>query len=224
MPGISLITITAGPDPDPEDVAPLAVRLEGLLGEARERGLPLACIARRHGRTVASSVVAGPCRSLDPRLPVLVGLGAASDSAPVVDLMTDAVRAAAADAGAPGPARARSTASRCPRARGRSTDPARTVARRIGSPGRAHGPVRDRRLAAGGDQPRPGRRGGRPRRDASWSSGGEARALGPRRRASSTDEERRPPDEVLTRPAGLRGPDRAGGRHRAAAGAAVRAH
>jgi hypothetical protein len=40
--------------------------------------------------------------SLDPRLPVLVGLGAADNAAPVVDLMTDAVSAATADAGAPG--------------------------------------------------------------------------------------------------------------------------
>ena len=101
MPGISLITITAGPEPDAEDVAPLAVSLEGVLGEACERRLPPACIARRHWRTVASSVVAGPTRSLDPRQPVLVGLGAASDGAPVAELMTDAVRAAAADAGAP---------------------------------------------------------------------------------------------------------------------------
>jgi acetyl-CoA C-acetyltransferase len=45
--------------------------------------------------------VAGPLRSLDPRLPVLVGLGSADEDGPVTELMTAAVVAAAADAGAP---------------------------------------------------------------------------------------------------------------------------
>jgi acetyl-CoA C-acetyltransferase len=43
----------------------------------------------------------GPGRTLDPRLPVLVGLGAVADGAPAADLMERAARAAADDAGAP---------------------------------------------------------------------------------------------------------------------------
>ena len=43
----------------------------------------------------------GPGRTLDPRLPVLVGLGAVHDGAPAEDLMERAARAAADDAGAP---------------------------------------------------------------------------------------------------------------------------
>ncbi len=43
-----------------------------------------------------------PGRTLDPRLPVLVGLGAVHDAAPAGDLMERAARAAADDAGAPG--------------------------------------------------------------------------------------------------------------------------
>ena len=73
-------------------------------------------------------------RSLDPRLPVLVGLGAADDAAPVVDLMTDAVSAAAVDAGAPG-LLGHIDAIAVPQGTWSLTDPARTVARRVGSPG-----------------------------------------------------------------------------------------
>ncbi len=72
--------------------------------------------------------------SLDPRLPVLVGLGAADDAAPVVDLMSDAAAAAAADAGAPG-LLGRVDCIVVPQGTWSLTDPARTVARRIGSPG-----------------------------------------------------------------------------------------
>jgi acetyl-CoA C-acetyltransferase len=72
--------------------------------------------------------------SLDPRLPVLVGLGVADDAAPVVDLMTEAVRAAAADAGAPG-LLGNIDCIAVPQGTWKLTDPARTVARRIGSPG-----------------------------------------------------------------------------------------
>ena len=43
----------------------------------------------------------GPGRTLQPRLPVLVGLGAVHDGAPAEDLMERAARAAADDAGAP---------------------------------------------------------------------------------------------------------------------------
>ena len=73
-------------------------------------------------------------RSLDPRLPVLVGLGTAGVAAPVADLMTDAVRAAAEDAGAPGLLGAVDCIA-VPQGTWSLTDPARTVARRIGSPG-----------------------------------------------------------------------------------------
>ena len=71
--------------------------------------------------------------SLDPRTPVLVGLGAASHKAPVTDLMTDAVRAAADDAGANGLLR-RVDCIAVPQGTWSLTDPARTVARRIGAP------------------------------------------------------------------------------------------
>ena len=77
--------------------------------------------------------MAGPRSTLDPRLPVLVGLGAVSDSAPVVDLMADSVRAAAADAGAPGLLAAVDCVA-VPQGTWSLMDPARTVARRIGSP------------------------------------------------------------------------------------------
>jgi acetyl-CoA C-acetyltransferase len=73
-------------------------------------------------------------RSLDPRLPVLVGLGAVSEPAPVADLMTAAVSAAGVDAGAPGLLRLVDRIA-VPQGTWSLTDPARTVARRIGSPG-----------------------------------------------------------------------------------------
>ena len=77
--------------------------------------------------------MAGPSRSLDPRLPVLVGLGTARVAAPVADLMTAAVLAAADDAGTPGLLGAVDCIA-VPQGSWSLTDPARTVARRIGSP------------------------------------------------------------------------------------------
>lgn len=77
--------------------------------------------------------MAGPFRSLDPHLPVLVGLGAASASAPVVDLMTEAVHAAAVDAHAPALLH-KVDCIAVPQGTWSLTDPARTVARHIGSP------------------------------------------------------------------------------------------
>jgi acetyl-CoA C-acetyltransferase len=76
--------------------------------------------------------VAEPDRSLDPRQPVLVGLGTANDAAPIVDLMTEAVRRAAADAGAP---ELLTGLERIvyPQGSWSLTDPARSVARRIGA-------------------------------------------------------------------------------------------
>src|ERR1700679_3594835 len=61
-----------GPGAEPKHRALLAFRLEALLGEVRERALPPAHIAGRHGRTVASapwpdplhpSTRAAPCSS-----------------------------------------------------------------------------------------------------------------------------------------------------------------
>ena len=213
MPGISLITITAGPVPIRIDVAPLAVGLEGLLGEVLERGLPPARFAGRHGGTVASPVVAGPDRSLDPRLPVLVGLGAANEPRPVVELMTEAVRAAAADAGAPGLLGDRSTASSCPQGSWSLTDPARTVARRdrrrparapsCAEIGVSQQEVINHALAAvAAGRVRRRRRGRR-----------RGAGLGARRRRRDGRGRREPPDEVLHAAARLRGPDRDRGRH-----------
>jgi acetyl-CoA C-acetyltransferase len=69
---------------------------------------------------------------MNPRTPVLVGVGTASDSAPVVDLMTQACHDAASDAGCP---RLLTDVDRVnlPQGSWSLTDPARTVARRIGA-------------------------------------------------------------------------------------------
>ena len=136
-------------------------------------------------------------RSLDPRLPVLVGLGASGAGAPIVDLMTDAVRGAAQDAGAPGLLGAVDCIA-VPQGTWSLTDPARTVARRIGSPG-AHTilceigvsqqEIVNHALAAVAA----GRYG------AVVVAGAEARAWA-RDGGVDTDLEQAPPDEVLTRP------------------------
>ena len=141
--------------------------------------------------------MAGPVRSLDPRLPVLVGLGATDHAAPVVDLMTDAVSAAAVDAGAPG-LLGHIDAIAVPQGTWSLTDPARTVARRVGSPGArtllceigvSQQEVINHTLAlvASG------------RADTVVVAGSEARAWA-RDGGTETDEEEHPPDEVLTRP------------------------
>lgn len=141
--------------------------------------------------------MAGPDRTLDPRLPVLVGLGRAREAAPVVELMTEAVRHAATDAGAPGLV----GSIEClvvPLGSWSLTDPARTVARRLGSPGartvRCELGVSQQELinhalalvVAGSC-------------DVVAVVGGEARAWA-RGGGIETDEESAPPDEVLTRP------------------------
>ena len=74
-----------------------------------------------------------PLRSLDPRQPILVGLGAAADDAPAVELMERAVRAAADDAGTPRLLGALDTVAVL-QGSWSLTDPARTVARQVGSP------------------------------------------------------------------------------------------
>ena len=119
------------PTPDPIDVATLSVSYERLFGVALEGVLPLR-FARRHWRTVASPAVTQPDRSIDPRQPVLVGLGATNEPAPVAELMTEAVRRAAADAGTP---MLLGSIDRivCPQGSWRLADPVRTVAHRIGA-------------------------------------------------------------------------------------------
>ena len=136
-----------------------------------------------------------PGRSLHPRRPVLVGLGTANESGPVAELMTEAVRRAALDVGAP---RLLGSIDRivCPQGSWRLTDPARTVAARIEHPG-PHGLCRSRRLPAGTHQPRlAGRvgrvRGRRRRRCQGPAPGSET--------AGSRSTTPGPPDEVLTRP------------------------
>ena len=141
--------------------------------------------------------MAGPSRSLDPRLPVLVGLGTSAVGAPVVDLMTDAVRAAAADAGAP----ELLSAVDCfvaPQGTWSLTDPGRTVARRVGAPGArtvlgqigvSQQEMINHALAAVAAG----------RSSTVVVVGGEARAWA-RGGGVEVDEEHAPPDEVLSRP------------------------
>ena len=141
--------------------------------------------------------MAGPLRSLDPRLPVLVGLGAVDNAAPMADLMTDAVSTAAVDAGAPA-LLGRIDCIAVPQGSWALRDPARTVARRVGSPGArtlfceigvSQQEVINHALAlvASGSA------------DTVVVAGAEARAWA-RDGGVETDEENRPPDEVLTRP------------------------
>ena len=136
-------------------------------------------------------------RTFDPRLPVLVGLGAAASSASVVDLMTDAVVAAAADAGAPG-LLGRIDCVAVPQGSWSLTDPGRTVARRVGSPGArtllceigvSQQEVINHALAAVATG----------RAETVVVAGAEARAWN-RDGGIDVDEELQPPDEVLTRP------------------------
>jgi acetyl-CoA C-acetyltransferase len=73
-----------------------------------------------------------PPRHLDPRTPVLVGVGAAHDDAEAVELMTRATEAAARDSGAPQLA-AGAQRIAVPRGTWSYTDPARIVAARVGA-------------------------------------------------------------------------------------------
>jgi len=141
--------------------------------------------------------VAGPARSLDPRLPVLVGLGAASHGAPAVDLMTAAVRAAAADAGAPGLLVAVDCVA-VPQGTWSLTDPARTVARRIGS-----ARARTLRFEVGVSQQEVINHALSAVAAGDYGTvvvvGGEARAWA-RAGGAEVDEEGAPPDELVARP------------------------
>ncbi len=126
----------------------------------------------------------------------MVGLGTASDAAPVADLMTEAAHAAAADAGAPGLLGAVDCVA-VPRGSWSLTDPARTVARRIGSPrartlqfevGVSQQEVINHALAAvsSGEHGTVVVVGGEARR---WARSG----------GNETDEEVEPPDQVVSR-------------------------
>jgi len=134
---------------------------------------------------------------IDPRQPVLVGLGAATESAPAVELMTQAVQAAAADAGAPD---LLSVVERVavPQGSWSLTDPARTVARRVGCPD-----ARTILFEVGVSQQEAINHllGAVARGDcgAAVIVGGEARAF-IRAGGSEPDDEPAPPDEVVTRP------------------------
>ena len=141
--------------------------------------------------------MAGPARSLDPRLPVLVGLGTAADSAPVTDLMTAAVRAAADDAAAAGILRSVDRIM-TPQGTWALTDPARSVARRIGAPG-----ARTVRCEVGVSQQEVINYALAAVADGSAGvvvvAGAEARAW-ERGGGVEVDEAEAPPDDVLTRP------------------------
>jgi acetyl-CoA C-acetyltransferase len=145
-------------------------------------------------------------RSLDPRLPVLVGLGAASEPAPVVDLMVEAVTAAASDAGGGGGGGRGGTGFLAgldciavPQGSWSLTDPARTVARRVGAPrartllcevGVSQQEVINHALAAVAAG----------RADTVVVVGAEARAWERDGGVEPDEGQARPPDEVLTRP------------------------
>jgi acetyl-CoA C-acetyltransferase len=147
--------------------------------------------------------VPSPLRPPDPRQPVLVGLGALSDGAPAVELMTRAVHAAADDAGAPA---LLASLDRVVVLQGSwsLTNPARTVARRVGSPEartvlcQIGVSQQDAINAALGSV-------ARGECDAVVVVGGEARAWA-RSGGAEPDEEHAPPDEVATRPPDLVAP------------------
>ena len=141
--------------------------------------------------------MAGLERTLDPQLPVLVGLGRSHEAAPVVEIMTEAVRRAGSDSGAPG---LLTSIERIlvPQGSWSLTDPARTVARRLGCAGArtvlcqigvSQQEVINHALAAVADG------------ECAVVAivGGEARAWA-RNGGTEADEETAQPDIVLTRP------------------------
>ncbi|HEY6429721.1 MAG TPA: hypothetical protein VIX84_21035, partial [Acidimicrobiales bacterium] len=138
-----------------------------------------------------------PLRPLDPRQPVLIGLGAVSHGAPAVELMTRAVRAAADDAGVPA---LLASLDRVVVLQGSwsLTNPARTVARRVGSP-----EARTVLCQIGVSQQEAINAAlgsvARGACDAVVVVGGEARAWA-RSGGAEPDEEHASPDEVATRP------------------------
>ena len=138
-----------------------------------------------------------PPGSLDPRQPILVGLGAAAEGAPAVDLMARAVRRAADDAGT---TLLLASLDRVAVLQGSwsLTDPARTVARQVGSP-----QARTIRFEIGVSQQEAINHALRAVRHGECETvvvvGGEARAWA-RAGGVEPDEESTPPDEVIARP------------------------
>src|ERR1700722_275002 len=181
----------------PIDVSPLPVRLEGLLGEPVQGGLPPGRIALRHWRTVASPVVNPPRHSPAPRTPVLVGVATASSSVPVTDLMLEAVLAAADDSGCPSLLRQVDRVA-LPQGTWSLTDPARTIAARIGAEGAA-----TYRYELGVSQQEVINEAlfaiERGEAEVILVVGGEARAW-ERGGGEEVDTESRPPDATVTRP------------------------
>lgn len=136
-------------------------------------------------------------RTVEPQQPVLVGLGATNDSGSIAELMTEAVRRAAIDAGEP---RLLGSIDRIVYTQGswRLTDPGRSVSRRIGAGnastvlaevGVSQQEVINYALAAVAAA----------ECNAVAVVGAEARAW-EREGGVETDEEVAPPDEVLKRP------------------------
>ena len=138
-----------------------------------------------------------PDHSIDPRQPVLVGLGATNEPGPVAELMTEAVRRAAVDAGEP---KLLSSIDRIVYTQGswRLTDPGRTVGRQIGA---AHS--RTVLAEVGVSQQEVINHALTAVAAAECSAvvvvGAEARAW-ERQGGVEADEEPAPPDEVLKRP------------------------
>jgi len=132
-----------------------------------------------------------------PRTPVLVGIGTAATSAPVTDLMLEAVQAAAHDSSRPSLLRQVDRVA-MPQGTWSLTDPARTIARRIGAEGaRTHRyevgvsqqeVINEALLAIAGGET-----------DVVLVVGGEARAWA-RDGGEERDTESRPPDATVTRP------------------------
>ncbi len=134
---------------------------------------------------------------LDARTPVLVGVGTSTDSAPVTELLVNATRAAGDDAGAP---ELLTTVDRIhlPQGSWSLNDPARPLARHIGSPeartyryeiGVSQQEVIDEALAAiaAGEA------------DVVLVVGGEARRY-ERTAGTEAEDDSRPPDVTVTRP------------------------
>jgi acetyl-CoA C-acetyltransferase len=138
-----------------------------------------------------------PPGGLDPRTPVLVGVGRAATSTSVTDLMTEAALAAGLDAGCPallhGVDRVALTQGTWS-----LTDPARTIATRIGAPD-----ARTHRCEVGVSQQEVINDAlaaiARGEADVVLVVGGEARVW-ERGGGEETDTETRPPDVTVTRP------------------------
>jgi acetyl-CoA C-acetyltransferase len=90
-------------------------------------------IVRRGSRVMALPSSPAVSAAVDPRTPVLVGTGVASDSAPALELVESAVRAAADDAGTPGLLGDVGWIA-VTQGSWQHTDPARVIAERIGAP------------------------------------------------------------------------------------------